>query len=223
MTWKTGRSPFASLAVGTVMFAAAPVVIAMAPYEATMGLAGKIFYFHVPAWIAMFAAIFVCGTASGIHLFRERPEADRLAVAAAEVTVLFGLMGLITGPLWGRVSWGTWWPWDVRTTLALILEMNFIAYLLLRKYGGPGSEKLAAGLALFGMFNVPIVYLSVNVWRTLHPPTTVVPNLPLTMGVPFLWCVLAYLALFLVMLGGRRRLEEQRASVDRLWLAYDED
>ena len=68
---------------------------------------------------------------------------------------------------------------DVRTTLALILEMNFIAYLLLRKYGGPGSDKLAAGLALFGMFNVPIVYLSVNVWRTLHPPTTVVPKLPL--------------------------------------------
>lgn len=101
--------------------------------------------------------------------------------------------------------------------------MNFIAYLLLRKYGGPGSDKLAAGLALFGMFNVPIVYLSVNVWRTLHPPTTVVPKLPLTMGVPFLWCVLAYLALFLVMLGGRRRLEEQRACVDRLWLAHDED
>ena len=213
----------ALLVVATVLFAAAPVVIALAPYEATMGLVAKIFYFHVPAWFMMFAAIFVCGVASGIYLFRERPAADRLAVAAAEVAVLFGLMGLTTGPLWGRVSWGTWWPWDVRTTLALILEMNFIAYLLLRKYGGPGSDKLSAGVALFGMFNVPFVYVSVNVWRTLHPQTTVLPQLPLSMGVPFLFCVLAYLALFLVMLDGRRRLEEQRAAVDRLRLAYDEE
>ena len=205
MTGMAGRWSGALLVVATVLFAAAPVVIARAPYEATMGLVAKIFYFHVPAWFMMFAAIFVC------------------AVAAAEVAVLFGLMGLTTGPLWGRVSWGTWWPWDVRTTLALILEMNFIAYLLLRKYGGPGSDKLSAGVALFGMFTVPFVYVSVNVWRTLHPPTTVLPQLPLSMGVPFLLCVLAYLALFLVMLDGRRRLEEQRAAVDRLRLAYDEE
>ena len=219
----SGRWSSALLLLATVLFAAAPVVVAMAPYEATMGLVAKIFYFHVPAWFMMFAAIFVCGIASGIYLFRERREADRLAVAAAEVAVLFGLMGLTTGPLWGRVSWGTWWPWDVRTTLALLLEMIFIAYLLLRKYGGPGSEKLSAGVALFGMFTVPFVYVSVNVWRTLHPQTTVVPQLPLSMGIPFLVCVLAYLALFLVMLEGRRRLEEQRTEVDRLRLAYDEE
>mgnify|MGYP002014133983 CR=1 FL=1 len=152
-----------------------------------------------------------------------RPAADRLAVSAAELAVLFGFMGLTTGPLWARVSWGVWWPWDVRTTLALILEMNFIAYLLLRKYGGPGAEKLAAGLALFGMFNVPFVYVSVNVWRTLHPETTVVPSLPAAMAGPFWWCVAAYFMLFLVMLTGRRRLEEQRAILDRLHFVYEDD
>lgn len=222
MSTMTGRWSIALLVAATVLFATAPVAIAMAPFEATMGLVAKIFYFHVPAWFMMFLAIFVCGVASGVYLFRDRPAADRLAVAAAEVAVLFGLMGLITGPLWGRVSWGTWWPWDVRTTLALILEMIFIAYLLLRQYGGPGSEKLAASFALFGMFVVPFVYVSVNVWRTLHPQTTVVPQLPVSMGIPFLWCVLAYLALFLLLLDGRRRLEEQRAEVDRLRLAYDD-
>ena len=211
------------LVVAAAMFATAPLLIAQAPYEATMGLVAKIVYFHVPVWFMMFLAVFICGIASGIYLFKEKPAADRLAVAAAELAVLFGLMGLTTGPLWARVSWGVWWPWDVRTTLALILEMNFVAYLLLRKYGGPGSEKLAAGLALFGMFNVPFVYVSVNVWRTLHPETTVVPTLPAAMAGPFWWCVLAYLALFMVMLGGRRRLEEQRAVVDRLRLAYDDD
>jgi heme exporter protein C len=223
MSPMTGRWSLGLLIVAAVMFAAAPLLIAQAPYEATMGLVAKIVYFHVPVWFMMFLAIFICGIASGIYLFKERPAADRLAVSAAELAVLFGAMGLTSGPLWARVSWGAWWVWDVRLTLALILEMTFLAYLLLRQYGGPGSEKLSAGLALFGMFNVPIVYVSVNVWRTLHPSTTVVPQLPQAMAGPFWWCVLAFLALFLVMLGGRRRLAEQEAEVDRLRLAYDED
>ena len=211
------------IVVGAVMFAAAPLLIASAPNEATMGLVAKILYFHVPVWFMMFLAVFICGIASGVYLFKGRPAADRLAVSAAELAVLFGVMGLTTGPLWARVSWGVWWPWDVRTTLALILEMNFVAYLLLRKYGGPGAEKLAAGVALFGMFNVPFVYVSVNVWRTLHPETTVVPTLPAAMAGPFWWCVVAYFVLFLVMLGGRRRLEDQRARLDELRFAYEEE
>ncbi len=218
-----GRWPTIWLVVAAVMFATAPILIANAPNEATMGLVAKIFYIHVPAWFVMFLAIFICGIASGIYLFRERAAADRLAVSAAELAVLFGAMGLITGPLWGRVSWGVWWQWDVRLTLALILEMIFLAYLLLRQYGGPGSEKLAAGLALFGVFNVPFVYISVNVWRTIHPETSVVPTLPADMGLPFWWCVVAYMALFLAMLSARRRLEDQRAALDELRLAYDED
>ena len=209
------------LVVAAVMFAAAPILVARAPNEVTMGLVAKIVYFHVPVWFMMFLGVIICGIASGVYLFKDKQSADRLAVSAAELAVLFGLMGLTTGPLWARVSWGLWWPWDVRTTLALILELNFVAYLLLRKYGGPGSEKLAAGLALFGMFNVPFVYVSVNVWRTLHPETTVVPTLPGPMAGPFWWCVVAYLALFLVMLSGRRRLEEQRAVVDQLRLAHE--
>ena len=208
---------------GAVMFAAAPLLIASAPNEATMGLVAKILYFHVPVWFMMFLAVFICGIASGVYLFKGRPAADRLAVSAAELAVLFGVMGLTTGPVWARVSWGGWWPWDVRTTRALILEMNFVAYLLLRKYGGPGAEKLAAGVALFGMFNVPFVYVSVNVWRTLHPETTVVPTLPTAMAGPFWWCVVAYFVLFLVMLGGRRRLEDQRARLDELRFAYEEE
>lgn len=223
MTRMRNRLQTTWLGAAVVLFATAPVFIAFAPNEATMGPIAKIFYFHVPAWFVMFAAVFVCGIASAVYLFTERPRADRLAVSAAELAVLFGLMGLTTGPLWGRVSWGVWWQWDVRLTTALILELTFLAYLLLRRYGGPGSEKLSAGLALFGMANVPFVYVSVNFWRTIHPETTVVPTLQMSMAGPFWWCVAAYFALFLVMLDGRRRLEEQRAAVDRLRLAYDDD
>ena len=69
-----------------------------------------------------------------------------------------------------------WWQWDARLTSALVLELIFVAYLLLRRYGGPGSEKLSSAVALFGMANVPFVYWSVNVWRTVHPKTTVVTD-----------------------------------------------
>ncbi len=213
----------AALVIAGGMFAVAPVYVALAPFEASMGLISKIVYFHVPVWFVMFLAVFICGIASGVYLFTGKPAADGLAASAAELVVLFGLMGLTTGPIWGRVTWGTYWPWDVRTTLALILELTFVAYLLLRKFGGPGSEKLAAGLALFGMFNVPFVYVSVNVWRTLHPETTVVPTLPASMAGPFWFCVLAYFAMFWVMLDGRRRLEHQQAVVNRLQLAVDEE
>src|SRR5262249_44256891 len=155
-------------------------------------------------------------------LFTGRPAADRLANAAAEAAVLFGLMGLVTGPLWGRKSWGIWWPWDARVTIALLLELTFIAYLLVRKFGGPGSEKLAAGVAFFGLFNVPFVYISVNIWRTIHPKTSVVPSLPSGMPGPFWFSVLAYLLLMTVLITMRVELERRRAALDALYLE-DED
>ena len=205
-----------------VFFAGAPLMIARAPYESTMGLVQKIFYFHVPAWIAMFSAVFVCGISSAIYLFKGKKFADHLAVAAAELTVLFGLIGLVTGPLWARKAWGLWWQWDARLTSALILWMIFVAYQLLRQYGGPGSDKLAAGMALFGMANVPFVYWSVNVWRTIHPTTNVVPTLVPGMSEAFLWCSVAFVLIFVLTLSARVKLESHRAAIDRLYLSLDD-
>jgi heme exporter protein C len=206
------------LVVTTALFAYAPIMIANAPYESTMGLVQKIFYFHVPSWFAMFSAVFLCGIESAIFLFRKKPSADRIAAAAGEVAVLFGLMGLVTGPLWGRKSWGIWWPWDARVTMALLVELTFVAYLLVRRFAGPGSEKLAAAVAIFGMFNVPFVYLSVNIWRTIHPKTTVVPTLPGGMPGPFWFSVTAFLCLCALLITARTRLENQRAALDALYL-----
>src|SRR5881296_29182 len=130
------RRMFAPLTlVAAAMFAYAPIMIAEAPYESTMGLVQKIFYFHVPSWFAMFAAVFVCGIESVIFLFKRKAAADRVAAAAGEIAVLFGFMGLVTGPLWGRKSWGVWWQWDARLTMALLVQLTFVAYLLVRKYG----------------------------------------------------------------------------------------
>jgi heme exporter protein C len=204
------------------MFAIAPLLIANAPYEATMGLVQKIFYIHLPsAWIFLIGAV-VCGVASVRYLFGGNPRHDRLAWAAAELVVLFGLITLITGPLWARRSWGTWWVWDARVTSSLVGWMIAWAYLLLRKYGGPGSDKLAAGVALFGMANVPFIYISVNYWRTIHPTTNVVPTLPTSFGVPLWFSFGAFLLLFVLLLRMRVTLEEQRVRLDSLYLTMDE-
>jgi heme exporter protein C len=203
------------------MFAAAPFVIANAPYESTMLLVQKIFYFHAPAWFVMFTAIFVSGIYSAIYLFKGRRSADRVAAAAAELAVIFGLMGLVTGPLWARKSWGVWWQWDARLTMALLLEAIFIGYLLVRKYGGPGAEKLSAAMGIFGMLNVPFVYISVNIWRTVHPKTSVVPTLGPGMFGAFWFSVLAFMLLFVLLMALRVRLEQQRGALDDLYLAEE--
>ncbi len=205
-----------------LMFAVTPVLIALAPYEREMGLVQKIFYYHLPsAWMFLLGGI-ICGVASARFLMTGDSRHDRLAWATAELVVLFGAITLITGPLWARKTWGVWWQWDVRLTSSLVSWMVSVAYLLVRRYGGPGSDKLAAGLALFGLANVPFIYLSVNFWRTIHPPTTVVPTLPVSFGVPLYFSTLTFLLLFVLLLRLRVHLEEQRSRVDSLYLALDE-
>jgi heme exporter protein C len=206
------------LAVAAAMFVYAPVMIAQAPFESTMGLVQKVFYFHVPSWFAMFLAVFVCGIESAVFLFKRKPSADRVAASAAEVAVLFGFMGLVTGPLWARKSWGVWWQWDARLTIALLVQLTFIGYLLVRKFGGPGSDKLAAAMGIFGMFNVPFLYMSVNIWRTIHPKTSVVPTLPGGMPGPFWFSAAAFLLLCTLLLKLRSELEHRRAAIDALYL-----
>ena len=208
--------------IAMVLFASAPLVVANAPVEQTMGLVQKIFYYHVPSAMLLFVSAFVCGIASAVYLFRRSAAADRVAVAAGELVVLFGLIVLVTGPIWARKAWGVWWEWDARLTSSLLLWMIFVAYLMVRRFGGPGSEKLSAAMALFGMANVPFVYVSVNYWRTLHPKTSVVMTLAPGMRGPFWFCVAAFAILYLLLLTLRKRLEDRQAMVEQLYLAVEE-
>jgi heme exporter protein C len=214
--------------VTAALFAYAPVMIANAPYESTMLMVQKIFYFHLPSWFAMGTALLVCGVASAIYLFKGNRQADRVAVAAAELALLFGLFGLVSGSLWGRKAWGVWWQWDAKLTTALVLELILFAYMFLRKYGGPGSEKLAAGVALFGLADGVIVYKAADWWRTVHPNT----NVTRTLGGPggtspemwsvVLYCMFSFLMLFIVLMIARVGLENRRAQLDDLYLAYED-
>jgi heme exporter protein C len=211
-----------ALVLALAGFVIAPFLVAGAPYESTMGLVQKIFYYHAPSGMMMFLGAFVSGIASALYLAKGRPGADRVAVAGAELTVLFGLIVLTTGPLWARKAWGVWWQWDARLTSSLLVWLMFTSYLLVRKYGGPGSDKLAAAVAIFGMANVPFVYISVNVWRTLHPKTTVVPSLAPGMRGPFWFSVATFLCLFIALLAVRVRLGERQAELDSLYRSIDD-
>ena len=211
----------ACLAIAAIGLAYAPQLILAAPREVSMGTVQKIFYFHVQvAWLTFLAA-FLCAGGSIAYLFKGK--GDALAVASAEMTVLFGLCALITGPLWARKAWGVWWQWDVRLTTTLLLWLIFVAYLFARRYGGPGAKKLAAGLALFGAADVPLIYLSVSIWRTIHPKTTVVKSLQPGMRGPFWWCFATFIVLFAVLLEMRLGLERTRAQLDELHLDLEDD
>jgi heme exporter protein C len=207
------------LAVG---YAAVPQIILAAPTEPTMGFVQRIFYFHVPvAWLAMLGAL-TSGVASALYLARGSEKADEIAVSAAELAVIFGLCAIVSGPLWARKAWGVFWQWDVRLTTTALLWIIFVAYLFVRRYGGPGSSRLAAGLALFGAADVPLIYISVSIWRTIHPKTSVVPTLDRGMRPAFWLSMLLFSTLFFVLLSMRRRLERARKQLNTLALDADE-
>ena len=216
------RSFVFMLLAGFALVTSAPLLIAAAPFESTMGLIQKIFYFHVPSWMAMFTAVTICGVASVRYLMTRNPASDRLALSAAELAIVFGLIGLCTGPLWGRKAWGVYWQWDAKLTSALVCWLIFVAYAILRRFGGPGSERLAAGVAIFGLANVPFVYYSAHLWRTVHPKTSVVMTLDASMRPAFYWSAFGFLLIFGALLAARTRLEALRASVDEAYLSAED-
>ncbi len=208
--------------IAAVGFLIVPQLITTAPLEPVMGVVQKIFYFHVPCAIMLFVATFVCAGGSIAYLFKGSEAGDRLAAAAGELGVLFGVCVLISGPLWGRKAWGVYWQWDARLTTSLLLFLTLIAYLLARKYGGPGGRRLAAALGLFAAVNVPLVYKSVDIWRTIHPQTTVVRTLDPGMR-PAFWASFVLISLvFGILLALRMRLEKARALLAELRLEAED-
>lgn len=202
------------LTIAFAMLVPAPFILGAAPFEETMGVVSKIFYFHLPSSISFLLFAFVCGIASIVYLVSRNPTADHVALAAAELAIVCGLITLVTGPLWARKAWGTWWVWEARLTSSLVMWMVFISYVMLRRFGGAGSDMLAAAVSIFGMALVPFVYWSVNVWRTLHPATSVVPTLPASMGIPLWWNVFAFMCLFAALFAMRTRVEHLRTDLD---------
>lgn len=183
MTEKLGTAPEAGVAppptsrvFGLVAFAA--VIAAQAysimssPADRDMGHLQKIMYVHVPAaWMA-FLAFFVVFIYSVRYLWKQNELHDLIAASAAEVGAVFTGLTLMLGMIWGRPAWGVWWVWDARLTSTLVLFLIFVGYLALRAFVDDSVQraKWSAAVGAIGAINVPIVYMSVKWWRTLHQP-----------------------------------------------------
>ncbi len=156
---------------GAALVASQALVWFYAPVEQTMGLVQKIFYLHMPlAWWAL-VCFFTVFAASIGYLLQRRPAYDILAGAAAELGVVFSGLALLTGSLWARAAWNTWWTWDPRLSTTLIMWFIYAAYLILRgsELGGERRRTLCAVLGIVAFLDVPLVFLSARLWRSIHP------------------------------------------------------
>jgi heme exporter protein C len=188
----------------------------VAPTERTMGDVQRIFYFHAPSGWTAFWLFFANLAASIVYLVRRNPKADALAVAAAEVGVVFCTIVLVTGPLWARPVWGIWWTWDMRLTSTLVLWLIYVSYLLLRRFSdGSQTPILAAVLAIFGALDVPLVYFSIWFFRTQHPQPVIGNggSLDPSMRLPFWMNVLAFSCFGALLCWARYRVELMQRQV----------
>jgi heme exporter protein C len=188
----------------------------VAPTEATMFDAQRIFYYHVPAASVAFALFIVNCIASIIYLAKRSAWADALAVTGAEVGVVFCGVVLVTGPIWARYAWGTFWVWDARLTTTLLLWLLYVSYLILRRSSEAGSTSvLAAALAIFASLDIPIVYMSNRWFRTNHPqPVIFNEGLDPRMKVILGWCFLAFMALGVLIAWFRYDLERLAQKIN---------
>lgn len=190
------------------------------PPEALQGAAQKIFYVHAPsAWVA-FLAFGLTALAGLLYLWLRDLRLDRIAESSAEVGVVFTTVVLITGPLWGKPVWGTWWTWDARLTSTLFLWFIYLGYLVLR--GAIEDRALrarySAVLGALGALLIPFIHLSVYLFRTLHPRPIVLkpsaPSLPGNMLLTLLLAFGAFTLLYVALLRARYRLAGLRDAVD---------
>lgn len=200
----------AAIAAVALMLAAAAMIFLYAPEDALQGQVQRIFYLHVSSAIAAFASFAVVLVGSVLYLWRESIAADRVARAAALVGVVFTTVTLVMGSLWAKPVWGAYWTWDARLTSTLVLWIIYAGYLLVRRLAAPGRQaaRYAAVVGIFGFIDVPVVYFSVNWWRTQHPgPVIATDALPPEMLSTFLFSMACTLVLAAVMIAIRYRIE----------------
>ena len=209
---------------GIVFFTAIAAIFIFVPTEKTEGPIQRIMYLHIPsAWLAFFA-FFIVFISSILFLWKKEREWDIYAHASAEIGVVFCSLVLITGPIWAKPIWGTWWVWDARLTSTLILWLIYVAYLMLRSQTDAGSmrARYAAVLGIVGFLNIPFIHFSVLWWRTFHPQPKVISaeglgkgmdtSMLATLGIS----LCAFTLLYFLLMGQRIRLERLKDEVDRL-------
>lgn len=201
-----------------------------APPERVMGDIQRIMYFHVAsAWIAELGFLLV-GLASVVYLWRRERDWDILAHASAEVGFVFCCFVLITGPLWGKPVWGTWWTWDPRLTFSMILWLIYVAYLMLRAYGDDSHQvkQFLAVLGILGVLDIPFIHFATMWWRGLHPESLTMTTegfgggMERPMLITLMVSAVTFTLFFFYLLGRRMALEKARDEIRALQDAIEE-
>jgi len=215
-----------NLVAAVLMLIAIGLVFFYAPEELVMGQVQRIFYFHVAsAWVG-FLAFFVTVVAGVLYLRGGQPLWDRVGSASVEVGLLFSISAGVAGAIWARPIWNTWWTWDPRLTTYTIMALIYIAYLMLRQgIDDPDRRaRFAAVYGIVGFISVPITYMSIRWWRTIHP--VVIGDqaagakgefaMTTHMLQTFLFSLLAFTVLYFCFLFNRLRLSRLEERVEQL-------
>ncbi len=192
-------------------------IVASAPVDSVQGIIQKILFIHAPCAMAAYLGFLLTAVGSGLYLWRGDERFDRFAASAAEVGVFFCTLVLITGPIWGRGTWGSWWSWDLRLTVTLLLFLVYLAYLLLRSFT-EGSERTARFAAVYGIAGltvIPLNYFAIDLagGRSIHPENLASGSLGAGMGLPFAVGIVTAIVAFSHLLLGRLDIARMRAQL----------
>lgn len=207
---------------GLLVLVALWMVFFYAPTERVMGIVQRIYYIHVPtAWLGELA-IGILALCSIGYLWLRDDRLDAIALASAEIALVFLTATLMAGPLWARIAWGTWWVWDARLSFTLILWFINIGYFMLRSAteNPEQGKRFAAILSLVAAADVPLIHMSVYWFRTQHPKPVVMnpegPTASAEIVQTLLFSTLAFTVFFAGLLLYRYAVERTRRHIDHL-------
>lgn len=202
------------------MILALGAIFIYAPTEKNMGDVQRIFYFHVSsAWLA-FASFGVVFVASVLFLWKKLEKWDIAAACSAEIGVVFTTLVLLTGPIWAKQAWNTWWTWDPRLSTTVVLWFIYVSYLMLRAstLSEEKGARIAAVFGIIGFIDVPIVFMSIRWWRTIHPVIIRSSGIGLApqMIVTLIISLIAFTFLYIWLFSLRISIEKARREIKRI-------
>ena len=209
---------------GLLLAAALAAVFFYAPLEASMGAVQKVFYFHVAcAWAGMLGFL-LSAVSGGLYLRTRSLHWDRVSLSGMEIGLVFLFISIVSGSIWARPIWNTWWTWDPRLTTTTIMELAYIACWMLRQ-GLDDPERRArfsAVYAILAFVSVPLTFFSIRIFRTIHPVLVGGPSesmgMTTAMTAVFIFTLVTFSVIFADVLWHRLRLADLAARVEQLKL-----
>ena len=193
--------------------------VAQAPIDSVQGPIQKILYVHPPLAYGAYLGFIATGIGGVLYLWRSAEVFDRMAIAGAEVGLIFCTLMMVTGPIWAKGTWGAWWSWDPRLTVTLLLWFTYLAYLLLRSFAEPGvrAARFAAVYGVLGVVLIPLNYYVIEIFesRSMHPANLERGSLGDGMGMPFLVANVTFFVAFVYLLVRRWEVENLAALAAR--------